>query len=163
MVTVWGRTNSINVQKVMWALAELAVPHRRIDAGMAFGVVGTSEYRRMNPNGLVPTIEDGGLVLFGHNGWFLDLVMLLVFCAIYGALAFYFLRRKDGPTGKPFGIPLLKMGTWVEVRTRLHWLVLRVGNLIVAGVRVMTHAVAKAFDKGDQSGSSQPPAPTGTS
>jgi glutathione S-transferase len=67
MVTVWGRTNSINVQKVMWALSELQVPHRRIDAGMAFGVVATPGYRRMNPNGLVPTIEDGDLVLWESN------------------------------------------------------------------------------------------------
>jgi glutathione S-transferase len=67
MLTVWGRTNSINVQKVMWALSELQVAHRRIDAGMAFGVVATPEYRRMNPNGLVPTIEDGDLVLWESN------------------------------------------------------------------------------------------------
>src|SRR5262249_56026508 len=67
MVTVWGRTNSVNVQKVMWALAELQVAHRRIDAGMAFGVVDTPEYRKLNPNGLVPTLEDGDLVLWESN------------------------------------------------------------------------------------------------
>lgn len=67
MVTVWGRVNSINVQKVMWALAELGIPHRRIDAGMEFGVVTTPEYRRMNPNGLVPTVQDGDLVLWESN------------------------------------------------------------------------------------------------
>jgi glutathione S-transferase len=67
MVTVWGRINSINVQKVMWALAELGVPSRRIDAGMEFGIVTTPEYRRMNPNGLVPTVQDGDLVLWESN------------------------------------------------------------------------------------------------
>ena len=67
MVTVWGRVNSVNVQKVMWALAELGVPHRRIDAGMELGVVTTPEYRRMNPNGLVPTVQDGDLVLWESN------------------------------------------------------------------------------------------------
>lgn len=67
MITVWGRVNSINVQKVMWALTELGVPHRRIDAGMEHGVVGTPEYRRMNPNGLVPTLQDGELVLWESN------------------------------------------------------------------------------------------------
>ncbi len=67
MVTVWGRVNSINVQKVMWALAELGVPHHRIDAGREFGVVTTPEYRRMNPNGLVPTLQDGSLVLWESN------------------------------------------------------------------------------------------------
>ena len=29
----WGRTSSINVQKVMWAVAELGLAHERIDAG----------------------------------------------------------------------------------------------------------------------------------
>lgn len=67
MVKVWGRINSINVQKVMWALAELDVACERLDAGMQFGVVDTAEYRRMNPNGLVPTIEDGDLVLWESN------------------------------------------------------------------------------------------------
>ena len=67
MVTVWGRVNSINVQKVMWALVELGVPHRRLDAGREFGVVATPEYRRMNPNGLVPTVQDGDLVLWESN------------------------------------------------------------------------------------------------
>jgi glutathione S-transferase len=67
MVTVWGRVNSINVQKVMWALTELGVPHRRIDAGREHGVVTTPEYQRMNPNGLVPTVQDGELVLWESN------------------------------------------------------------------------------------------------
>jgi len=67
VVKVWGRINSINVQKVMWALAELDVPCERIDAGRQFGVVDTVEYRRLNPNGLVPTIEDGDLVLWESN------------------------------------------------------------------------------------------------
>src|SRR5262245_54340390 len=67
MVTVWGRTNSINVQKVMWALAELSVPYHRIDAGGEFGVVGTPEYRRMNPNALVPTVRDGDLIMWESN------------------------------------------------------------------------------------------------
>jgi glutathione S-transferase len=67
MVKVWGRINSINVQKVMWAIAELGVPCERVDAGRQFGVVDTAEYLRLNPNGLVPTIEDGDLVLWESN------------------------------------------------------------------------------------------------
>ena len=51
MLTLWGRTNSINVQKVHWCLEELGLPYRRIDAGREFGVVDTPEYRRLNPNG----------------------------------------------------------------------------------------------------------------
>jgi len=64
MLDIWGRTNSINVQKVMWAVAELGLDHVRHDAGGAFGVVGTDDYARMNPNRLVPTIRDGGFVLW---------------------------------------------------------------------------------------------------
>src|SRR5262245_33782308 len=67
MLKIWGRVNSVNVQKVMWAVAELGIPHERINAGMQFGVVTTPEYRKMNPNGRVPTIEDGGFVLWESN------------------------------------------------------------------------------------------------
>ena len=67
MVVVWGRTNSINVQKVLWCCEEIGVEYRRIDAGGAYGVVNTPEYRKLNPNGLVPTIEDDGLVLWESN------------------------------------------------------------------------------------------------
>ena len=64
MLKIWGRKNSINVQKVLWACGELALPIDRIDAGMAFGVNNTPEYRAMNPNGLVPLMNDGGFLLW---------------------------------------------------------------------------------------------------
>ena len=67
MLRVWGRVNSINVQKVLWALAEVGVPYERIDAGMAFGLNDTPAYKVMNPNGLVPTIDDPGYVLWESN------------------------------------------------------------------------------------------------
>ena len=64
MLKIWGRKNSINVQKVLWACGELALPIDRIDAGMAFGVNNTPEYKAMNPNGLVPLMNDGGFLLW---------------------------------------------------------------------------------------------------
>ena len=64
MLKIWGRTNSINVQKVLWTCAELDLPFTRIDAGMQFGVNDTPEYRAMNPNGLVPLIDDDGFLLW---------------------------------------------------------------------------------------------------
>jgi glutathione S-transferase len=67
MLKIWGRVNSINVQKVMWTVAELKIPHERVDAGMAFGVVNTPEYRALNPNGRVPTIDYDGFVLWESN------------------------------------------------------------------------------------------------
>jgi glutathione S-transferase len=64
MLVIWGRNNSVNVQKVLWCCAEMALGYERIDAGGAFGVVNTPPYRSLNPNGLVPTIDDDGFVLW---------------------------------------------------------------------------------------------------
>lgn len=64
MLKIWGRKNSINVQKVLWACGELNMPFERVDAGMAFGVNNTAEYKAMNPNGLVPTIMHDGFILW---------------------------------------------------------------------------------------------------
>ena len=66
-LTIWGRANSINVQKVLWCCAEMSLPYRRVDAGGKFGVSNTPEYLARNPNGLVPTIEDEELVLWESN------------------------------------------------------------------------------------------------
>jgi len=67
MLTIWGRVNSINVQKVLWTVHELGLPFARIDAGGAFGVTDTADYARMNPNRTVPTINDDGFVLWESN------------------------------------------------------------------------------------------------
>lgn len=67
MLKLWGRVNSINVQKVLWALEELKLPYERIDAGMAFGVVNEPFYKKMNPNSRVPTIDDDGFILWESN------------------------------------------------------------------------------------------------
>ena len=63
-IKIWGRENSGNVKKVLVVADELNIPYERIDAGMQFGVVDTPEYRKLNPNGRVPTIEDGDYVLW---------------------------------------------------------------------------------------------------
>jgi glutathione S-transferase len=68
MIKIWGRNNSINVQKVMWAVGELKLPHERIDIGGPFGKNKEPAYLVMNPNGLVPTLEeDDGFLLWESN------------------------------------------------------------------------------------------------
>ena len=66
-LTLWGRLNSINVQKALWCLYEIGQPFERIDAGRGFGVNDTADYHAMNPNGLVPTLRDGDFVLWESN------------------------------------------------------------------------------------------------
>lgn len=67
MLKIWGRANSINVQKAMWAVGELELPHERIDVGGKFGGLDDPGYLAMNPNALIPTIDDGGAVVWESN------------------------------------------------------------------------------------------------
>ena len=67
MLKVWGRKNSSNVQKTMWAVGELRIAYERTDIGMEFGGNDAPAYRAMNPNGLVPTIQDGDFTLWESN------------------------------------------------------------------------------------------------
>lgn len=64
MLKVWGRRSSFNVQKVMWLIGELDLPHQHIDAGGAFGGLDTPAFLAMNPHGRVPVIQDGGAIVW---------------------------------------------------------------------------------------------------
>lgn len=66
-IRIWGRANSVNVQKVLWCMRELDLEYDRIDAGMAFGRNSEPGYLSMNPNGRVPTLVDGDFVLWESN------------------------------------------------------------------------------------------------
>lgn len=61
---LWGQPKSINVQKALWALDELGLQYERIDAGGTFGKVKEAAYLALNPNGLVPTLQDGDFTLW---------------------------------------------------------------------------------------------------
>ena len=62
--TLWGRASSVNVQKVMWALAECDVPHDRVDAGWTYGQTETPEFLAMAPFGMVPVWQEGDFAIW---------------------------------------------------------------------------------------------------
>ena len=64
MLTVYGRATSSNVQLVMWTIGELGLECERLDFGHAYGGTDTPAFLAMNPNGRVPVLRDGGLVMF---------------------------------------------------------------------------------------------------
>lgn len=78
-IVVWGRDNSVNVQKVLWALEELGLDYTRKDVGGKFGKLDTPEYGAMNPNRLVPVLCDGELVMWESHA------IVRYLAATYGA------------------------------------------------------------------------------
>jgi glutathione S-transferase len=66
-IKIWGRRDSSNVQKVVWCCAELGIAFDRMDLGGKFGGNKEKPYLDLNPNGLVPTIEDDGFILWESN------------------------------------------------------------------------------------------------
>ena len=79
---LWGQPKSINVQKVLWALDELDLEFEGIDAGGKFGRVKEADFLTLNPNGLVPTLEDGNAAIWESNA------ILRYLAAKYGAAPF---------------------------------------------------------------------------
>lgn len=67
MLKLWGRNSSSNVQKVRWLCAELNIAYNQTEIGGPFGGNQEPAYRALNPNGLVPTIEDDDFVLWESN------------------------------------------------------------------------------------------------
>lgn len=68
MLKIWGRNTSSNVQKAMWAIGEMGLAYERIDIGGPFGKNKEPAYLAMNPNGLVPTLEEeDGFLLWESN------------------------------------------------------------------------------------------------
>ena len=85
---IWGRLNSINVQKVLWLCEDLKIPFERTDAGMQFGVNKTLPFLQLNPNGLVPVIKDNELVLWEshaiHIRYFAKILLACFWCLAFG-------------------------------------------------------------------------------
>ncbi|TBU88487.1 glutathione S-transferase [Phytopseudomonas dryadis] len=83
MLKIWGRKNSTNVRKALWAAEEVGVPYTRLEAGGAFGVVDQPDFLARNPNGLVPVLEDGDLLLWESNS------IVRYLAAAYGGESLY--------------------------------------------------------------------------
>lgn len=64
MLKLLGRQTSGNVQKVLFCLEEIKAPYTREDYGRQFNNTGTPEYKAMNPTTKVPTLVDGGTVIW---------------------------------------------------------------------------------------------------
>jgi glutathione S-transferase len=75
MITIWGRANSVNVQKILWLCDEISLRYDRIDAGLQFGRNTERDYLAMNPMGKVPTLVDGDFILWESNSILRYLVM----------------------------------------------------------------------------------------
>jgi len=96
-IKLWGRPTSARTQKVLLALAELGRDYDLTLAsatmgagghvskgGQPHGVVDTLDYRAMNPNGTVPTIDDNGFVLWESNAIVQYLAMTYDAARMYG-------------------------------------------------------------------------------
>jgi glutathione S-transferase len=81
MLQIWGRLSSINVRKVVWCAQELGLAFQRTEAGGKFGIVKTPEYRALNPNALVPTIEDDDAAIGGRLRLWESNVIVRYLCA----------------------------------------------------------------------------------
>lgn len=61
---LWGRPSSVNVQKVLWALAESGTAFEHHVVGGRYGGTDTAEFAAMTPLPRVPVLQDGALTLW---------------------------------------------------------------------------------------------------
>ena len=67
MLRILGKATSINVRKVLWTCEELDLPFVREDWGAGFKSTQTADFLALNPNAMVPVIQDGDFVLWESN------------------------------------------------------------------------------------------------
>ncbi|MNY92481.1 Glutathione S-transferase GstB [compost metagenome] len=67
MLKILGRDNSINVRKVLWLCEELNLEYEREDWGRGVLSTQSPEFLQLNPNGQIPVVLDGDLVLWQSN------------------------------------------------------------------------------------------------
>lgn len=67
MLKIYGRNRSINVRKVLWACDEIGIAYDRIDIPTETKSTRDPAYLALNPNGLIPVIQDGDFVMWESN------------------------------------------------------------------------------------------------
>ena len=67
MLTIFGRPDSYNVQKVLWFAEELELDFKHVNIGGPAGGLNTAEFLALNPNGLIPVIQDGDFAVWESN------------------------------------------------------------------------------------------------
>jgi len=67
LIQLYGRRNSINVQKVSWALCELNIEFKWHDEHGKFGTVNVENYEKLNPQLIVPTLDYNGTIINQSN------------------------------------------------------------------------------------------------
>jgi glutathione S-transferase len=83
MLKVYGRRSAFNVQKVAWFIGELGVSNEHIELGGSFGGLDDPAYRKLNPHGRVPLIDDGGTIVWESHS------VLRYLAATYGSDQFW--------------------------------------------------------------------------
>lgn len=67
MLRILGRASSINVRKVLWTCAEIDLPFEREDWGKGFQPTDAAEFLALNPNAMVPVIQEDDFTLWESN------------------------------------------------------------------------------------------------
>lgn len=78
MLTIYGRRNAFNVQKVMWLAGELGLAHTHVPLGGDTGGLDDPTFLAKNPHGKIPLIDDDGTVVWESQA------ILRYLAAVYG-------------------------------------------------------------------------------
>lgn len=108
-ITLWGRLNSVNVQKAVWTLEELGLAYEHVPLGGKFGGLDDPAYRALNPNGRVPTLKDGDLAVWESHA------IVRYLSATYGAGRLW-------PTDSRARAPIDQWTDWVATTFQPAWL-----------------------------------------
>lgn len=92
MLKIYGRANSSNVRKVLWAVEELALPYSREDWGRGFRTTSDPEFTRISNFGVVPVIDDDGFILRESNS------IVRYLCSKHGRADLYPTELKERAT-----------------------------------------------------------------